>query len=87
MKRFYPDGTPGTPWTKAEDAQWKAQVKVQRTYQEEVVDKIQKLSEDDYTIEQYGALSHNPERYPLFAVKTKGDCDKNGKPFVLITGG
>jgi len=36
-------------------------------------------------VEQYGALSHDPQRYPLFAVKTrKWSADK---PCVLITGG
>jgi hypothetical protein len=37
---FYPIGTPGTPWGEAERAAWKAQAKIQRFYQEEVLGKI-----------------------------------------------
>ena len=34
----------------------------------------------DFDVEQYGALRHDPSRYPLFAVKTKGWVD--GRPLV-----
>jgi len=36
-------------------------------------------------VQQYGALSIDKERYPLFALKTKNWVA--GKPAVLITGG
>ena len=34
---------------------------------------------------RYGALEHDPAKYPLFAVKMKGWVE--GRPYVLITGG
>jgi hypothetical protein len=38
-----------------------------------------------FDISQYGSLSHDPKRYPLFSAKTKNwSADK---PYVLITGG
>lgn len=82
--QFYRIGTPGKPWGQAEKDEWKAQTKVQRSYQEEVVDKVETLK-DRYDVEKYGALPINPERYPLFAVKTK-QWDAS-KPSVLVTGG
>jgi hypothetical protein len=86
MKRFYPIGTPGEPWTDAERAQWKSETKIQRSYQDEVLTKIEKLGQGDLlVVEQYGALSHDPKRYPLFVVKTK-DWQAD-KPCVLVTGG
>lgn len=87
MKRFYPIGTPGTPWTDQERTQWKSQTKIQRSYKEEVVDKLQALEDENssmFAVEQYGALSHDPERYPLYAVKTEFHTKK---PWVLVTGG
>jgi hypothetical protein len=81
---FYPIGTPGTPWGEAERAAWKAQTKIQRSYQEEVLSKINKMKET-MIVEQYGSLPHDPDRYPLFAVKTR-DWQPD-KPHILVTGG
>jgi predicted deacylase len=36
-------------------------------------------------VEQYGSLPHDPDRYPLFAVKTR-DWQPD-KPHILVTGG
>lgn len=82
---FYPIGTPGKPWTDAERAQWKAGTRIQRSYQDEVVDKLQKLDRDAWEVVQYGALSVDPQRYPLFAVKSRHWQDD--KPHLLVTGG
>ena len=96
--RYYPIGTPGEVWTSKEDKEWKDAITlhgIQRSYQTEVVDKLHAFIQDDNVssssssswaiLEQYGALSHNPERYPLFAVRSK---DWNPQlPNVLITGG
>ena len=55
-----------------------------RSYKEEVLDKLDAMKEY-FDISQYGSLSHDPERYPLFSAKTKNwSADK---PYVLITGG
>ncbi|KAL7525415.1 hypothetical protein ACHAXR_000996 [Thalassiosira sp. AJA248-18] len=82
---FYPIGTPGKPWTDSERAQWKAGMKNQRSYKEEVLDKLEKLDSDVWEVVQYGALSQNPERYPLFAVKSRSW--QGNKPSLLVTGG
>eukprot|EP00984_Skeletonema_dohrnii_P012817 scaffold5234_cov112-Skeletonema_dohrnii-CCMP3373.AAC.1 len=68
IPRFYPIGTPGKPWSDDERNQWKESRKNHRSYKEEVLDKLDKLkSNDALEVVQYGALSHNPQRYPLFA--------------------
>ena len=90
--RFYPIGTPGKPWEEAEFTEWKKQVKIQRSYKEEVIDQLESLLKDSqdsgrdwFEIKQYGSLSHNSSRYPLISVQSK-DFDAD-KPFVLVTGG
>ena len=50
-----------------------------------MLSKIQKLA-GDFEVVQYGALSYDTEKYPLFALKTPG-FGKTGKPLVLVTGG
>ena len=47
----FPIGTPGTPWGEAERVEWRGTRQVQRSYKEEVVDKIQQL---DATIYEAG---------------------------------
>ena len=92
IPRFYPIGTPGKPWEEGDFKEWKEKTEIQRSYLKEVLDKL-RLSEDEakdkgqdwFEIKHYGALSHNPSRYPLIAVQSNEfDIDK---PFVLVTGG
>jgi hypothetical protein len=84
--QFYRIGTPGKPWGDAEKAEWKAQTRRQRSYQEEVIDKLEQLRKDgNYDVEQYGALPMDSERYPLFIVKSKHWS--SSKPSILVTGG
>lgn len=80
----YPIGKPGKKWQEAERQAWFAQRTVKREYQQEVVPKIQALA-DRFDIEQYGALSYDEARFPLFAIKSK-NWDAS-KPTVLVTGG
>lgn len=80
----YPIGTQGQPWGEKEKAEWLASMTIKRSYNEEVVTKIMALSER-FDVSQYGALSYDAERFPLFSIKTKNWDDK--KPTVLITGG
>ena len=68
----------------AEKAVWLSQQTVKRSYSEEVLAKLERLKEH-FVIEQYGALSCSPDRYPLYAVKTR-HWDRN-KASVLLTGG
>lgn len=82
---FYPIGTPGTPWTEKEDQEWKAQTKCQRSYDEQVVQKIKAMDQQEWEIVQYGSLSHNPEKYPLYCLKSKEW--NSDRPSMLVTGG
>ena len=80
----YPIGTPGQTWGAAERKAWLAERDVKRSYQEEVVSKIDALR-DRFDVEQYGALSYDEDRFPLFCIKTR-NWD-SAKPVVLVTGG
>jgi hypothetical protein len=71
-------------WQQAEKDNWFRHQKVQRSYQDDVVSKIRKLKAN-FEIHQYGALSRNHDRYPLFLLKSK-NFDRSKKT-VLITGG
>ena len=83
---FYRIGTPGKPWGDAERAAWLADVGVvKRSYADEVLAKLESLK-DRFDVMQYGALSQDPSRYPLFCIKTKDFDSNNGKPCVLVTG-
>jgi len=82
----YPVGTPGTPWGAQERAAWLARQVNQRSYADEVIKKVDALrSKGSFTVEQYGSLSVDPERYPLYVFKTL-NWDAS-KPVCLVTGG
>lgn len=84
MQRFHPIGTPGQPWSDTDKATWFHGQQVQRSYREEVLDKLERLS-TKFEVEQYGALSLDPEKYPLFAVTCR--ATKPDLPWALVTGG
>lgn len=84
----YPVGRPNIPWNNEEKQTWLAAQTVKRCYRSEVISKVENLKlelADILEVVQYGALSHDENRYPLYAVKTI-NWDKN-KPTVLVTGG
>ena len=82
---FYPVGSPLKPWGDAERSAWLAHVGApRRSYADDVVAKLEPLKAT-FDVVQYGALSQDPGRYPLFCVKTR-DWDAS-KPCALITGG
>jgi len=83
-QRFYPIGTPGEPWTDANRAQWFERCTIRRSYTGDVLARLEQL-DGSYKVEQYGALSMDPERYPLFAVQCASSRDD--APWALITGG
>jgi len=85
MSGAFPIGTPGEKWGDAERDTWRSSRTIQRSYKTEVVDKLQALDAAIYDVVKYGALEHDPEKYPLYAVKMKGWVE--GRPYVLITGG
>lgn len=72
------------PWGPSEKAIWFTKQTIKRSYAEDVLSKIGAL-ESAFDIVQYGALSIDINRYPLFLLKTK-DWDQN-KQTILITGG
>ncbi|MEL7292582.1 MAG: M14 family metallocarboxypeptidase [Pseudomonadota bacterium] len=80
----YPIGKPGEKWGEAQRKQWRAQTSIKRHYQQEVIPKIDALREQ-FDVEQYGALSYDPARYPLYCIKSKNW--QPHKPIVLVTGG
>jgi len=71
-------------WQQAEKDNWFREQKIQRSYRDEVATKIIALS-SRYELVQYGALSLDPNRYPLFILKTKHFDPK--KKTILVTGG
>lgn len=86
---FYPIGTAGEKWGETEKAAWLASTQIKRSYQDDVVTPLKAMEEElsalGLGIVQYGALSINAERYPLFAVKSQQFEPQ--KPTVLVTGG
>ncbi|NAW87903.1 M14 family metallopeptidase [Photobacterium halotolerans] len=83
-KRTYPIGTPGQKWTMKEKAEWLARLTIKRSYLDEVVTKIDALK-DRFDVSQYGALSYDTEKYPLFVIKSRHWNAQ--KPSILVTGG
>ena len=80
----YPIGTPGVPWGDAEKKQWLAEQKIRREYSGEVLAKLDGIREH-FDVEQYGALSMDTDRYPLFIVKSRNW--RADRASILVTGG
>jgi hypothetical protein len=72
------------PWTEADKDRWFKQQSVKRSYKDEVISRIQNLKSAFHVV-HYGALTLNPERYPLFLVISSKFDPK--KKTALITGG
>jgi len=69
--RFYPVGQPLTPWGDAERAAWLKHVgQARRSYADDVIASLATLRHT-FDVVQYGALSQDPNRYPLFCVKSR----------------
>lgn len=86
----YPIGTPGEPWEEHEKLTWLNAQKVQRSYQDEVLAKLDDLKQESkftkhFSTVVYGALPYDEEHYPLFAIIPK--VWNKTKPSVLVTGG
>ncbi|MBB1397425.1 M14 family metallocarboxypeptidase [Pseudoalteromonas sp. SG44-8] len=80
----YPIGTQGTTWNDKDKQCWFNLQTIKRSYQSEVVTLINEL-DNNFEVEQYGALSFDPTRYPLFIIRSKQWA--SNKPSILITGG
>lgn len=72
------------PWGPVEKEVWFKEQTVKRSYKDDVLAKIEKLN-SSLDVIQYGALSYNPQLYPLFLLKSKNFDPK--KNTILITGG
>lgn len=81
---FYPIGTPGQPWGEAELAAWRARQVRLRSYDDDVVQRIDALS-GRFDIVEYGHLDYAGEDFALFALKSRGWDE--ALPVVLVTGG
>lgn len=85
----YPIGTPNQPWRDAEKLQWRALQVKQRSYQDDVVTRIDALR-DQFDVFEYGNLDYTNEkntndRYTLYAVRPK--IWREDLPCALVTGG
>lgn len=83
--QHYSIGTPGKPWGDEEKAQWKAQQHIQRSYNDEVLSKLENIVPEGFKLTQYGALPYDEARYPLYAIIP--DTIDPSKPSALVTGG
>ena len=68
-------------WGPEDKINWRNEQTIKRSYRDEVLTKIEKLK-SIVSVNSYGALSYDPERYPLFYLRTG-----KGKKTILITGG
>ncbi|MEI6893052.1 MAG: M14 family metallocarboxypeptidase [Colwellia sp.] len=80
----YSIGTKKQAWGKTEKALWLSKQSIKRSYQSEVLNKIELLTASFNRI-QYGSLSVDENRYPLYAMQSK-DWQWTKKT-VLVTGG
>ncbi|MGE0582783.1 MAG: M14 family metallocarboxypeptidase [Steroidobacteraceae bacterium] len=80
----YPIGTPGAAWGDAERAQWRSRQVQRRSYEDDVQRAIERLSAR-FDVVEYGLLDYPPDRYNLFAVRSRDWRDE--LPVALVTGG
>ncbi|MCU0701726.1 MAG: M14 family metallocarboxypeptidase, partial [Myxococcaceae bacterium] len=81
----FPIGTPGTPWTDAERAQWRASVAKRRSYADDVLPVVERLKAR-FEVVSYGTLSYGADGdFPLFVLKSR--AWKDALPLALVTGG
>ncbi|MBX9767080.1 MAG: hypothetical protein K2X47_07410 [Bdellovibrionales bacterium] len=66
------------PWGRTEREKWFKEQKIQRSYRAEVVNKITALGAK-FDVHQYGGLSLDPDRYPLFILKSKVLIPQKGR--------
>lgn len=82
--RFYPIGTPGTPWGETECTAWRARQVRQRSHAEDVVARVDALRAR-FDVSTYGTLSADGRTYPLLAIRSR---DWNPDlPVGVVTGG
>ena len=80
----YPVGTPGKAWGEAERAEWRESLTRQRRYDEDVLPRIEALT-DRYEKVAYGQLDYAGDTYTLLALRDR--AFDPALPTALITGG
>ena len=83
-EQAYPIGKQGEKWGDKEKSQWLNLQSIKRSYHLDVLTKIDRFT-TDFEVINYGALSQDIEKYPLYLVKTKNW--QPNKRTILITGG
>lgn len=81
---FYPIGTAGRPWGEQERDQWRARQTRRRSYDEDVVARIDALA-DRFEKIAYGQFDYAEDRYTLYALRSR-QIDP-ALPTALVTGG
>jgi hypothetical protein len=81
---IYSIGTKGQPWADEDKALWFSKQAIKRSYQVEVLSKLEPLT-SSFTMIQYGSLAIDDSRYPLYAMQSKNWQSSNKT--VLVTGG
>jgi Succinylglutamate desuccinylase / Aspartoacylase family len=71
-------------WGVPERARWLAGQRKLRSYDDDVVSRIERLAAR-FAVEEYGQLHYPPDRYRQLAVRTPKPRDD--RPWVLVTGG
>jgi len=79
-----PIGTPGVAWGAAEIAIWRSRQIRKRSYEADVLGVIERLR-TRFDVVQYGCLDYAPDRYPLFAIRSRQWREE--LPCALVTGG
>jgi hypothetical protein len=80
----YPIGIAGQPWGAAERALWRSRQRLKRSYAADVLTVIERLH-SRFDVTPYGELDYAPDRYPLFAIKSR--TWRDDLPIALVTGG
>ena len=80
----YHIGEVGKKWNNNDKSKWLSEQTIKRSYQDDVVSEINKLSED-FDISTYGELKYSVGTYLLYSIKTT-NWDAT-KPLILVTGG
>ena len=80
----YPIGTPGQPWGEAEVAAWRARQQVRRSYETDVLRRVETLRAH-FDVASYGQLDYASGSYPLFALRNRNWRDE--LPAAVVTGG
>lgn len=81
---FYPVGTPGVPWGDAERLAWRARQVRSRSYQDDVVARVNSLG-DRLDILRYAEIAYGDQTFPLVAARSR-DWHPD-LPVALVTGG